>query len=313
MAKQQKKEAQTGGGGAGLSNVFMLTSLLQRNAAGHALSQGFSIEALQRHTADTYTPRTTLPPRERLSEPPEGWKMGDDPVVLTNPASSFRVSDEFRQRSAVRMHQGMDIAAPVGTELKAETDSQVAYSGWSNGYGNIVILNHGDGVYSLYAHLDGDNVQTGDYLRKGEVFANTGNSGIGTGAHLHHEIWIQKGDNAYVVDPQKAFGKDLSQQSTQDFLIQDAGIVAQGLKKGSGAWGRVAQNLRHDGHDHDHEDHDHDHEGHDHDHDHDVKTAGLSGEMNKATGLAETPDAAQPAPAERVAAIKVDVAQPAPV
>ncbi|MCB9989573.1 MAG: M23 family metallopeptidase [Rhodospirillales bacterium] len=200
--------------------------------------------------------------REEITSNKEWTAIADNRdhngILVGKPVDDIRISDSYHvrdhhpTRGGSAMHRGIDMATPKGTELHATEDAQVAYAGHSNGYGNIVVLHHGEGVYSMYAHLDRDTVKTGDIVRQGETFAYTGNSGIGTGAHLHHEIWIQKGDAAYTVDPQKAWGKNLSDPAVRDGLIADSQQIAGGYDIRSKAFNaRVAADYR-DGGTHDH-------------------------------------------------------------
>ncbi|HHY37479.1 MAG TPA: peptidoglycan DD-metalloendopeptidase family protein [Clostridia bacterium] len=90
-----------------------------------------------------------------------------------------------------RMHYGVDIAAPVGTKVVAAKDGKVAHSGWYGSYGKVVILDHGDGVQTVYAHLSSISDQTarrGDVVRQNQVIGRVGNTGFSLGPHLHFEI-----------------------------------------------------------------------------------------------------------------------------
>lgn len=96
-----------------------------------------------------------------------------------------------------RMHTGQDIAAPYGTLLVAAADGRVMYTGWFGGYGKIVLLDHGEGVSSLYAHLSRILVHPGAAVRRGQAIARVGSTGYSTGPHVHFEIRI----NGRPVDP----------------------------------------------------------------------------------------------------------------
>jgi murein DD-endopeptidase MepM/ murein hydrolase activator NlpD len=98
-----------------------------------------------------------------------------------------------------RMHQGIDIAADVGTPIYAAADGVVESSGWnSGGYGNLVEIRHGDGSLTRYAHLDHSLVQKGQQVKQGEQIAEMGSTGYSTGPHLHFEVHLP-GDE--VVNP----------------------------------------------------------------------------------------------------------------
>ncbi|HEV8339666.1 MAG TPA: peptidoglycan DD-metalloendopeptidase family protein [bacterium] len=87
-----------------------------------------------------------------------------------------------------RMHSGVDIAAPRGSAVLAAADGTVAYTGWFGGYGKIVIIDHGEGVSTLYAHLSSILTQEGRPVRRGQLIARVGSTGYSTGPHVHFEV-----------------------------------------------------------------------------------------------------------------------------
>ncbi len=87
-----------------------------------------------------------------------------------------------------RMHSGVDIAAPRGSPVLAAADGTVAYAGWFGGYGKIVILDHGEGVSTLYAHLSSILTQEGRQVRRGQLIGRVGSTGYSTGPHAHFEV-----------------------------------------------------------------------------------------------------------------------------
>lgn len=117
-----------------------------------------------------------------------------DLVTAIPLADSFRVSSGYGLRHHPvtgqhnRMHQGIDIAAPPNTPVEAPADGVVKFAGWKSGYGKVVILDHENGVNTLYAHLNHFSVRRGDRVGKGEIFAKVGATGRVTGPHLHFEI-----------------------------------------------------------------------------------------------------------------------------
>jgi len=98
-----------------------------------------------------------------------------------------RISSCFGPRWG-RFHEGIDIAIITGTPVKAAAGGRVLYSGWSNGYGKIVIIDHGDEVQTRYAHNSRLLVKKGMYVKRGQVIARSGSTGRSTGPHLHFEI-----------------------------------------------------------------------------------------------------------------------------
>jgi LysM repeat protein len=86
-------------------------------------------------------------------------------------------------------HYAIDIAGQTGNAVYAVDDGVVVYAGWNDwGYGNVVVIDHGNGWQSLYAHLNSINVACGGFISQGDVFATVGNTGNSSGAHLHFEL-----------------------------------------------------------------------------------------------------------------------------
>ena len=94
-------------------------------------------------------------------------------------------------------HQGIDIAAETGTPVVSAANGQVLQSGWSESYGYIVHIDHGNGLATVYGHNSSLVVGTGEKVRMGQVIAYAGSTGRSTGPHLHYEIRI----NNTAVDP----------------------------------------------------------------------------------------------------------------
>jgi murein DD-endopeptidase MepM/ murein hydrolase activator NlpD len=107
-----------------------------------------------------------------------------DAVAFT---SGFGVrSDPFRGGAA--MHAGVDIPGPLGTSIYATADGIVGRAQWANGYGNLVELNHGQGIQTRYGHLSQILVQPGSRVTRGQLIARMGSTGRSTGSHLHYEV-----------------------------------------------------------------------------------------------------------------------------
>lgn len=114
-----------------------------------------------------------------------------------------------------RFHQGMDFTAPTGTEVFATGNATVKFSGWRQGYGNTVILDHGFGYETLYAHLYKSLVRRGQKVRRSDIIALVGNTGKSTGPHLHYEVRL----NGRPIDPRNYYFLDLSPEE-YDQMIQ---------------------------------------------------------------------------------------------
>lgn len=85
-------------------------------------------------------------------------------------------------------HTGIDIAASEGTNIAAARGGTVVFAGWSNGYGKVVKIDHGDGYDTLYAHTSKILVDVGDKVARGQIIAKVGSTGNSTGPHLHFEV-----------------------------------------------------------------------------------------------------------------------------
>lgn len=95
-------------------------------------------------------------------------------------------SDPFSGEGA--FHAGIDISVPTGTPIQATADGTVVSSEWGGQYGRLVVLDHGGGVQTYYAHLSSLEVVAGQWVRRGETIGKSGSSGRATGAHLHYEV-----------------------------------------------------------------------------------------------------------------------------
>ncbi|WP_051321422.1 peptidoglycan DD-metalloendopeptidase family protein [Chrysiogenes arsenatis] len=112
---------------------------------------------------------------------------------FTAPISTGEISSEFGMRKdpftgEKRMHQGVDIAAPIGTPIQSVGSGTVTFAGDMGGYGNVVIVQHAGGFESRYAHASALLVREGDQIQAGDTIALVGSTGRSTGPHLHFEI-----------------------------------------------------------------------------------------------------------------------------
>lgn len=98
-------------------------------------------------------------------------------------------------------HTGLDIPAPAGTAIKVAAAGKVIKAGWSNSYGNHVIVDHGGGLATLYAHASKLYVSAGQSVKQGDVIAAVGTTGNSTGNHLHFEMRVTKNGKTTQVDP----------------------------------------------------------------------------------------------------------------
>jgi murein DD-endopeptidase MepM/ murein hydrolase activator NlpD len=87
-------------------------------------------------------------------------------------------------------HEGLDLAPGLGARVVASQDGKVIFAGMKAGYGRLIILDHGQGITSYYAHLDKILVKTGNTVKRGDLIGKVGESGKVTGPHLHFEIRV---------------------------------------------------------------------------------------------------------------------------
>jgi murein DD-endopeptidase MepM/ murein hydrolase activator NlpD len=151
-------------------------------------------------------------------------------MLMKTPVDGARISSGFGMRfhpvlGYTRMHKGIDFAVPSGTPVMAAGAGTIQQEGWVNGYGNFVVLNHGNGYSTAYGHLSrfAPGVHRGSHVRQGQVIAYSGATGLATGPHLHYEIRI----NDVQVNPLKvkvARGRILSGGDLRDFQIARMGV-----------------------------------------------------------------------------------------
>ncbi len=137
-------------------------------------------------------------PNKNLRRMPSGFGMRKHPIYRS-----------------WRMHAGMDFTTSVGTKVYATGDGVVQNIQYSNsGYGNEVIINHGYNYKTLYAHLSRILVKPGQKVKRGDVIANVGNTGLSTGPHLHYEVR----KNGIPVNPINYYYNDLTSEEFDKML-----------------------------------------------------------------------------------------------
>ena len=116
-------------------------------------------------------------------------------VFLASPMEFSRVTSGFAMRfhplmQKWRAHLGVDYGAPSGTPVRVVGDGVVDFAGWQNGYGNVVVVNHGNAKSTLYAHLSRKDVKAGQRVQQGQRLGAVGSTGWSTGPHLHFEFRV---------------------------------------------------------------------------------------------------------------------------
>ena len=149
-------------------------------------------------------------------------------MLMKTPVDGARITSGFGMRmhpilGYTRMHKGIDFAAPTGTPVMAAGSGTVTFAGVQSGYGNFVLVNHGNGYSTAYAHLlrFASGIHPGMRVRQGQTIAYVGATGEATGPHLHYEIRI----NNVQVNPMKvkvAGGQQLQGKELKTFLAERA-------------------------------------------------------------------------------------------
>lgn len=113
-----------------------------------------------------------------------------------------------------KFHNGMDFSANIGTPVYATGDGVIKKAGWQSGYGKIIVVSHGFGYETWYAHLNKYNVRVGQKVVRGEVIGEVGNTGKSTGPHLHYEVHLK----GKVVNPVNYYFMDLSAEEYDQMI-----------------------------------------------------------------------------------------------
>lgn len=134
------------------------------------------------------------------------YKGIQNPVVsgtafLSYPGKSKYITSPFGRRWGNEHHSGIDLSGRTGEAINATFEGVVKYAGWLGGYGNAVILDHGSGVETLYAHASRLTCSTGQRVSKGDKIAEVGSTGRSTGPHIHFELR----SNGKAINPMRYF------------------------------------------------------------------------------------------------------------
>jgi murein DD-endopeptidase MepM/ murein hydrolase activator NlpD len=141
-----------------------------------------------------------------LDAPSDKWLL---------PLHDYEFTSNFGMRWG-RPHKGVDLAAPEGTPFTAVHDGVVVIAEWRGGYGNMIMIDHGNGLATVYGHSSHLLVKAGDHVKAGQVIGLVGNTGQSTGPHLHLEIHV----NGEAVEPVawfKQHGVDLKLEMEEIF------------------------------------------------------------------------------------------------
>jgi len=162
----------------------------------HDLTTADLGEALAMIEARLVTRRTSLDllaESMRESFPGAGSFASDDAPHTTPsiwPTTGYVSSPYGLRFGGSEFHQGVDIAAEIGTPIVATADGVVTAAGWNGGYGNMVDVDHGGGIVTRYGHASAVAVTVGQQVRRGQTIAYVGSTGRSTGPHLHYEVRV---------------------------------------------------------------------------------------------------------------------------
>jgi len=118
-------------------------------------------------------------------------QIGSD-ILAVEPVANARVSSPYGYRTlgGREFHPGIDLAVPYGSPIYATGTGVVVYSGWKNGYGNFIEIDHGNGYVTRYGHSSRLLVSVGDHVKKNQEIALVGCTGRCTGPHVHYEVLL---------------------------------------------------------------------------------------------------------------------------
>ena len=179
--------------------------------------------------------KPSIPKAMKVEPPPKRVKK--QVIELLFPVRGGYISSGFGRRPG-HYHKGADIAARIGTPVRACMDGKVVSAGrvkFLTGYGNAVLIYHGKSVYTYYAHLSKVRVRKGYMVNQGEVIGNVGNTGKSKGPHLHLELIIKERNH----NPVPYFFIDNSMaRSAMIWLkgVKKSVSTGLGLKKLIGDW-----------------------------------------------------------------------------
>ncbi|WP_261509746.1 M23 family metallopeptidase [Chryseobacterium paludis] len=137
--------------------------------------------------------KVMVTPKTTSSAPAPSATSSTKSVATTSSSSSSKTAPMERnnppaEADQMQFHKGLDIAVAYGSDVRASAAGTIIFSGQKGGYGNCVIVSHGNGLATLYGHLSELIAKVNDKVKVGQVIAKSGNSGRSTGPHLHYEV-----------------------------------------------------------------------------------------------------------------------------
>ena len=202
---------------AGIDNAARYAELLQMPDGELVASVTRKVDKLSRNLYvqnNSFEELVTLAHQqeERIKHVPAIQPVSNKDLKKTASGFGWRIDPVYNTR---RFHEGMDFSAATGTPIYATGNAVVKEVGWQQGYGNTIVLDHGFGYITRYAHLSKISVTKGQKVVRGENIGQVGNTGKSTGPHLHYEV-IYKGK---IQNPINYYFMDLSPEE-YDRMIQ---------------------------------------------------------------------------------------------
>ena len=148
-----------------------------------------------------------------------------------NPADVLMMSSGFGYRSdpftgGAAMHSGLDFRGPIGTPILAAAPGKIVFVGQKSGYGNVVEVDHGQGILTRYAHLSAFTTKVGSQVAAGDQIAKMGSTGRSTGSHLHFEVRL----NGVAVNPRRFLEAKADVLEVKADARQRVGSVTRGAR-----------------------------------------------------------------------------------
>ncbi|CAL9501795.1 M23 family metallopeptidase [Streptomyces sp. ICN988] len=174
--------------GAGVAAATGTTAATSTNAAASAVEAQAAAQAkaAKAEKAAASAKKTTTAKKTATKKKAASW---------VDPVKKYTLSASFAQNGGMwaHKHSGQDFAVPIGTNVVAAHGGTVVKAGGNGAgdgpaYGNAIVIKHGNGTYSQYAHLSKINVKIGQVVKTGQSIAKSGNTGNSSGPHLHFEI-----------------------------------------------------------------------------------------------------------------------------
>ena len=162
--------------------------IVKENDNFHSIAFAFEISIEQLRKANPWLSPANISPGMRLTIPEHfspNQLVGQGHFIW--PLDHLDISSGFGYRNG-NLHTGVDLRGPRGTAIYASADGRVNFSGRKNGYGLMLVIDHGGGIETAYAHNDRNIVEVGQRVKQGQLIAKVGRSGNATGYHVHFEF-----------------------------------------------------------------------------------------------------------------------------